>query len=206
MSASITRSAVRKQLSAMGCELFEIGVLYQDARMLLRTGWNVDRIDTALGWLRRENARGAHVFVRPCGGSALSLIDDLSAAAIAEIKEMGFEPALIVETSVQNFQAWLNHGRILADHFVSTQAAKELARRFGGDPSSADWRHFGRLAGFYESKTGAAPRKWPSAVRSIARIQWTRLPRRSALSPRGNRTRSGVAANRSPRRASIAVG
>jgi hypothetical protein len=49
------------------------------------------------------------------------------------------------------FQAWLNHGRIL-DCELSTQAARELVRRFGGHPSSADWRHFGRLAGFTNQK------------------------------------------------------
>jgi RepB DNA-primase from phage plasmid len=49
---------------------------------------------------------------------------------------------------------------------LSTQAAKELARRFGGDPSSADWRHFGRLAGFTNQKphrrliNGLAPFVW----------------------------------------------
>jgi hypothetical protein len=64
----------------------------------------------------------------------------------------GFQPALVVETSVGNFQAWLNHGQILSDRSFSTQAAKELARRFAGDPSSADWRHFGRLAGFTNQK------------------------------------------------------
>ena len=35
---------------------------------------------------------------------------------------------------------------------MSTWAAKELAKRFGGDLSSADWRHFGRLAGFTNRK------------------------------------------------------
>ena len=64
----------------------------------------------------------------------------------------GFQPALVVETSPGNFQVWLNHGRILFNRTFSTQAAKELARRFGGDPSSADWRHFGRLAGFTNQK------------------------------------------------------
>ena len=152
MSTSITRSVVRKQLSAMGCELFEIGVLYQDARMLLRSGWSVDRIDAALGWLRRENARGAHIFVRPHGAHALSVVDDLSAETIKRMTNAGFEPALVAETSPGNFQAWLNHGRILPDSAFSTQAAKELARRFGGDRSSADWRHFGRLAGFTNQK------------------------------------------------------
>ena len=35
---------------------------------------------------------------------------------------------------------------------MSSLAAKELAKRFGGDLSSADWRHFGRLAGFTNRK------------------------------------------------------
>jgi RepB DNA-primase from phage plasmid len=34
------------------------------------------------------------------------------------------------------------------DEVISTRAAKILAARFGGDLGSADWRHFGRLAGF----------------------------------------------------------
>jgi hypothetical protein len=35
---------------------------------------------------------------------------------------------------------------------VATQAARALAERFGGDRSSASWRHFGRLAGFTNQK------------------------------------------------------
>jgi hypothetical protein len=35
---------------------------------------------------------------------------------------------------------------------LSTQAAKTSAGRFGGDPSSADSRHFGRLAWFTNQK------------------------------------------------------
>ena len=67
----------------------------------------------------------------------LSLVDDLKAAAIAEMKAQGFEPALVVETSPGNFQAWLKHGQVL-DEATSTWVAKELALRFGGDPGSAD--------------------------------------------------------------------
>ena len=120
--------------------------------MLLRERWNAEQVDAAISWFRRENAHGAHIFVRPHGAHALSLVDDVSAEAIAAMKEAGFQPAVVVETSPGNFQVWVNHGRVLSDHTFSTQAAKELARRFGGDPSSADWRHFGRLAGFTNQK------------------------------------------------------
>jgi len=151
MSAPISKSIVRKQMCAMGCKLFDLGILHRE-RMLLREGWSPEQVDAALNWLRRENARGAHIFVRPHGAHALSLVDDLGVDAIARMTDGGFQPALVVQTSPGNFQAWVNHGRVLSDHTFSTQAAKELARRFGGDPSSADWRHFGRLAGFTNQK------------------------------------------------------
>jgi len=137
----------------MGCELFEIGILGPDALMLLRSRWSANQIDAAIGWLRRENARGAHIFVRPHGAHALSLVDDLNVESIARMTDGGFQPAVIIETSPGNFQVWLNHGQIIPDPTFSTKAAKELARRFGGDASSADWRHFGRLAGFTNQKS-----------------------------------------------------
>jgi len=97
----------------------------------------------------------------------LSLIDDLTVEAIDRMKAEGFEPAVVVETSPNNFQAWLNHGRVL-EAAMSTRAAKELAERFGGDPSSADWRHFGRLAGFTNPKR---ERQLPSGLRPFVRLR-----------------------------------
>jgi hypothetical protein len=67
------------------------------------------------------------------------------------MKSEGFKPALVVETSLGNFQAWVNHGEVLSKK-LSTLAARLLSQRFQGDPSSADWRHFGRLAGFTNRK------------------------------------------------------
>ncbi len=151
MSAPVTERIVLAQLSAMGCEVFDIGVLRQSSRMLLREHWTAPRTLAAVAWLKHENARGAHIFLRPHGEHALSLLDDLTSEAITSMEASGFEPAVVVETSPHNFQAWLNHGRML-NRELSTRVAKELASRFGGDPSSADWRHFGRLAGFTNQK------------------------------------------------------
>ena len=151
MSDSITEREVRQQLAAMGSDRFDLGALSQKGRMMLSENCGVALIPSAIKWLRLENDGGAHIFIRPHGSHALSLVDDLSAEAIATMKRDGFTPALIVETSQRNFQAWLNHGQIL-DCETSTCAAKELAQRFGGDSSSADWRHFGRLAGFTNQK------------------------------------------------------
>ncbi len=137
--------------------------------MLLREGWTVMEIDQAIQRLKSENARGAHIFVRPNGAHALSLVDDLGVDAIARMTNAGFQPALVVETAPQNFQVWLNHGRTL-DRSTSSYAAKELAKRFGGDLSSADWRHFGRLAGFTNRKP---ERLSPNGLAPFVRLgQW----------------------------------
>ena len=125
----------------MACDYFDIGILRPDGRMLLREAWTVSQIEEAIQRLRRENAHGAHIFVRPHGAHALSLVDDLSVDAIARMTDAGFEPALVVETSPQNFQVWLNHGRTL-DRNMSSCAAKELAKRFGGDLSECGLETF----------------------------------------------------------------
>jgi hypothetical protein len=58
------------------------------------------------------------------------------------------------------------HGQVL-DEVASTRAAQALARRFGGDLSSADWRHFGRLAGFTNPKR---ERQLSSGMQPFARL------------------------------------
>ena len=67
------------------------------------------------------------------------------------MKRSGFSPALVVETSPGNFQAWVKHPRKL-DSELGTAAARALAEKFGGDTGAADWRHYGRLAGFANRK------------------------------------------------------
>src|SRR5712691_4429572 len=166
-SAVIVERLVRLQLRAMGCERFDLGIKRDAGEMILREGQGAIEISAAIKWLRHENAKGAHIYVRPAGAHSLSLLDDLSAEAIERMKAEGFEPAVVVETSPNNFQAWMNHGQVL-DAATSTRAAKHLAERFSGDPSSADWRHFGRLAGFTNPKP---ERQLPSGLRPFARLR-----------------------------------
>jgi hypothetical protein len=78
-SSPITRNAVMRQLAAMACQSYDVGVLRPEGSMLLREGVTAEQIDKALSWLRRENAYGAHSYIRPYGAHALSLVDDLSA-------------------------------------------------------------------------------------------------------------------------------
>jgi hypothetical protein len=62
-SSAIAHNSVMRQLSAMACRSFDIGVLRAGGRMLLREGWAAEQIGHALSWLRRENAYGAHIYI-----------------------------------------------------------------------------------------------------------------------------------------------
>jgi hypothetical protein len=101
--------------------------------------------------LQLENDDGRHIYIRPKGEHNLSLIDDLTADAVGAMKREGFHPALVVETSPSNFQTWLKHPEPLGKE-LSTATARALAEKFGGDAGAADWRHFGRMAGFENGK------------------------------------------------------
>jgi len=166
-SAVIVERLVRAQLRAMSCGRFDLGIRRDAGEMILREGQGAPEIEATIRWLRHENAKGAHIYIRPAGTHSLSLIDDLTADAIERMRADGFEPAVVVETSPNNFQAWLNHGQVL-EAAMSTRAAKALVERFGGDPASADWRHFGRLAGFTNPKR---ERQLPSGMRPFARLR-----------------------------------
>ena len=151
-----TTHAVQQQIAAMGAQVFEVGLFKPSAAdegravMIPRT-WDSATLIRSIPWLRMQNADGRNIYVRPKGEHDLSLVDDLTADAVRRMKMTGFTPAAVIETSPGNFQAWLKHPRQLPRE-LSTMAARKLAEEFGGDRGAADWRHFGRLAGFTNRK------------------------------------------------------
>src|SRR6266403_5354560 len=153
MSTIKTAAAVANQGRAMKASAFEVGLFDPTAAhgAMLPRVWDLDTLLRSVSWLRLKNSQGRNIYIRLRGEHALSLIDDASAQAIELMKSEGFAPAVVLETSPGNFQAWLRHGQILPKH-LSTLAARLLASRFGGDLASADWRHYGRLAGFTNRK------------------------------------------------------
>ncbi len=153
MTTISTSEAVEKQSKAMGTKAFEIGLFDPRAAqgVMLPRVWELETLLRSVSWLRLKNAEGRNIYIRPSGEHSLSLIDDATIQVIERLKSEGFAPAIVLETSPGNFQAWLHHGQILPKH-LSTLAARLLASRFGGDLASADWRHYGRLAGFTNRK------------------------------------------------------
>src|SRR5262245_53441023 len=101
-----TRIAVERQITAMGAEVFEVGLfkpqgpgdLSREPEMLPRV-WDRETLLRSVSWLCYQNAHGRNIYVRPRGEHHLSLVDDLTADAVQRMKAEGFAPAVVVQTS-----------------------------------------------------------------------------------------------------------
>ncbi len=145
-----TTRVMRAQLLAMGAARYEVGVR-EGGRMLTLTG-TTDEVVRRVGWLKHRNAQGADVYVRPASSVGLVLVDDLTHDALGQMGADGARPAVVVETSPHNYQAWVRVADGLIAPTLATAVGRVLAERYGGDPNSADWRHYGRLAGLTNRK------------------------------------------------------
>lgn len=164
-----TRTAVARQLKGFSLQKVEIGVYDRATGAMINRALDADKIleDKTLGWLKQQNRLGRDIYVRPIGNSGFVLVDDLSLGALERLKRDGFQPAIITQTSEMNYQAWVKLSLEPLDSETATAAAKILAARYDGDPNSADWRHYGRLAGFTNRK--------PEHIRSDGRSPFVLL-------------------------------
>lgn len=150
----LTQLAFQRHLQGLGEHLFDIGIGLEagDLGSFFRKLVPLEKADHFLPLLKSKNASHHHIYIRPGKPSGLVLLDDLKADGYRTLANVGLEPACWVETSPQNFQAWIRLSSAPIEPKRSTFAAKILAKRFCADPNSADWRHYGRLAGFTNRK------------------------------------------------------
>lgn len=145
-----TADQLRRFLAALPASGYDLGILGERGMYRLEA-ITERRILRMLPYLKQRNANGAHIYLRPTGESAYTLLDDLTSATLPRLSAEGFAPAAVVETSPGSFQVWLRHTQPLSKE-LGTLAAKLLAARFQGDTSAADWRRFGRAPGFTNRK------------------------------------------------------
>jgi hypothetical protein len=85
--------------------------------------WSGAELERSIAWLKRMNARGSDIQVRPAGEHGLVLVDGLKAEAIERMKREGFAPAATVEASPGSFQAWVR----LSEGGLSAQVRRVAA-------------------------------------------------------------------------------
>ena len=164
MKGDRTAQAIARQIKAMGCDRYDIGIRDAASGKMMNREWTPQEVQQNAAWLKRMNAQGNDVYIRPAEQErhGLVLVDDLSNDDIEAMKIEGREPALVIETSPKNFQVWVK----VADSVPADQRgaiAQQLANEYDADKASADSRHYGRLAGFtnrkdkYSSRQGYQP-------------------------------------------------
>ena len=133
-------------------ERFEVGIREAKTGQMMNREWNRVELEQSAPWLKRMNARGNDIYIRPAGDHGLVLVDDLKPAALEQMRDDGYSPAFLMETSPGNFQAWVKLSDKKLSKDVRDVAARSFAKTYGGDPASAESRHYGRLAGFTNRK------------------------------------------------------
>jgi hypothetical protein len=157
----LTWQAIRSQLAAMPSELYLIRLIHnQTGRPFpgerLWTAAQLVRA-TTIRFLRARNCEGCDVYLQPYAGDQSAGyifvdLDDADRMVVEVMRANGHDPCVVLQTSLGHLQAWIRLSDSPLEPAVATTAGKHLARMYGGDLASTDWRHLGRLAGFTNQK------------------------------------------------------
>jgi hypothetical protein len=147
---------------------FEVGIREAKTGQMMNREWSRAELEQSAAWLKRMNAKGNDVYIRPAGEHGLVLVDDLAAGAGAH--EGGrLRPAATIETSPGNYQAWVK----LSDKPLSADVRRIAAQ--GWRSSTAATRTAPTVAtmgGWQASPTrsrstpatAASPTYWPTTA------------------------------------------
>jgi hypothetical protein len=175
-----TKEVVRRQLRALGNGCCELGIQHgQTGAMELRIV-SAESILGSVGFLKWKNQSGHFIRIRPKWPHPFVFIDDLSVDGVYALDRRGFAPSVVVESSPENFQAWLNLGRRVGPEVV-TLIARQVASTLDADRGAANWRQAGALVGF----TNCKPKhQRPDGLYPFVRLHMARhqvFPRANAL-------------------------
>src|ERR1700722_4529246 len=101
-----TESTVRNMLTAIEAPLYDIGVLSDRGMLPGLDGIPAEIVLARLSLIKKRNAHGSHIYIRPAGEHRYTALDDLSEISLARLAADGFTPCAVIETSSGNFQAW----------------------------------------------------------------------------------------------------
>jgi hypothetical protein len=176
---SITLQAIRRQLAAMPNELYLIRLIHHTTRRSFpgERLWTATQLGHAatVRFLRMRNREGCDIYLQPYtehgnAGYILVDLDRTKPAVIESMRANGHDPCVVLQTSPGHLQAWIHLSTSPLEPSVASAAGKQLARAYGGDLASTDWRLLGRLAGFTNQKP---QRRTPGGYAPWVKIVYT---------------------------------
>jgi hypothetical protein len=161
LGLNLTVQAIRRQLSAMPHDLYLVRLIHYETRRAFpgERLWTAAQLShpATIRFLRVRNREGCDVYIHPYAedrnpGYILVDLDHTGPAVVEAMRAAGHEPCVVLQTSPGNLQVWVQVSATPIQAAVASQIGKQLARVYGGDLASTDWRHLGRLAGFTNQK------------------------------------------------------
>lgn len=99
--------AIERQIAAMGSERFDVRIRNVARGTNVTRNWSHQELRRSVPWLKRMNALGHDVGVRPSGPHGLILIANLDRSTLLKIQAMGLSPAVTLETGPKEYEAWI---------------------------------------------------------------------------------------------------
>lgn len=135
-------------MNAMGVERFVITLRHAKSGKQEARRWDKDETMRCMAWLKRMNARGYDVMIRPDGDHGLVLLKGLSKANLETLKKRGFGPAAVVDAGGGSYQAWVRLSEKPLAERLRELAGSGLHKGIGLHAGLAVGLSDGRLAGF----------------------------------------------------------
>lgn len=150
-----------KQAQAMGAQRYRITCVSRTDGRTWNLGkhgeeerfWSAEDVKKMLPRLSALNAQGRDIYITPVDPTKMFfLLDDLKWEQVEQLKKDGFKPALVIESSKDNFQALL-----VCDRKNDTPEESELEKAAGRQVHAALCKRYG-------SDKGVASINWPFRV------------------------------------------
>ena len=162
-TASRDRSAeaAQRQMTAMGADRFVVTLVDAKLGKHEERRWRKEEVVNSMAWIKRMNARGYDVWIRPDGEHGLLLLAGLKKKDLQTLRERGFGPAAVVETGREQYQAWVKLSQNPLTDPLRGRAAEVLVQGLGRTGAHAISRVDGRLAGFTNQQVQQAGGRHP---------------------------------------------
>lgn len=189
-----TAEAAQRQMIAMSIDRFVITLRHAGEGKTEERHWSKENVMHSMAWLKRMNARGYDVLIRPNGEHGLVLLDGLTKAQLDTLHQRGFGPAVVVDADREHYQAWVRLS--LAPISVTTQEQAVQALRKGlalptgrgGSPKDGHLAGLTNRSGRFQSDAQpyallieASGKTAPAAAAFLQIIQQTTVKERERL-------------------------
>lgn len=155
---SRTHQDLRAQVMAMSGSTFELlneaSGKVTPPRIVTRKELDDERF---IAGLKRDNARGEQIYIRPAGKHSLVLVDDLNDDGVTRLKAAGFPPAAVIETGGGLLQAWVRTFPTPRPHDDIRVMGVYLEHIAGSDRGEVDGDRYGFAAGFNRPRADQSP-------------------------------------------------